>query len=78
MKRIKLLQLVGKESRRGPFLKGIREKDQTTEMKEGQITGMTEDLITGSKEDQTRANKTEGQSLNLQGSNVLVARDLVT
>ena len=47
-------------------------------MKEGQITGMTEDLITGSKEDQTRANKKEGQSLNLQGSNVLVARDMVT
>ena len=54
MKGIKLLQLVGKESRRGPFLKGIKEKDQTTEMKEGQITGMTKDLITGSKEDQTK------------------------
>ena len=74
MKRIKLLQLVGKESRRGLFLKGIREKDQTTEMQEGQITSMIEYL----KEDQTREDKIEGQSLNPQGSNVLVSRDMVT
>ena len=74
----KLLQLVGKESRRGIFLKRIKEKDQTTEMEKDQITGMTEDLITGLKEDQTRADKTANQILNLQGSNVLVARDMVT
>ena len=35
MKRIKLLQLIGKENRRGIFLKGIKEQDQTLEMKEG-------------------------------------------
>ena len=51
MKRIKLLQLVGKESRRGLFLRGIKEKNQTIEMEEGQITCMIEDLIIGSKED---------------------------
>ena len=54
VKRIKLLQLIGKESRRGLFLKGIKEKDQTTKMKEGQITSMTEDLMIGSKEGQTK------------------------
>ena len=49
VKRIKLLQLIGRESRRGLLLKGIKEKDQTIKMKEVQITGMTEDMITGSK-----------------------------
>ena len=78
MKRIKLLQLVGKESRRGIFLKGIKEEDQTTEMKEGQIIGRTEDLMIGSKESQTKEDKTEDQIINLQGSNVLVVRDMVT
>ena len=76
VKRIKLLQLIGKESRRGFFLRGIKEKDQTTEMEEDQIRGMTEGLITGSKEDQTREDKTE--ALILKGSNALVAKDLVT
>ena len=61
MKRIKLLQLVGKESRRGLFLRRIKEKDQTIEREEDQIIGKTEDQI-----------------LNLQGSNVLVVRDMVT
>lgn len=53
VKRIKLLHLVGKEIRRYLFLKVIKEKDQTTEMKEDRIIGMIEDLITSSKEDQT-------------------------
>ena len=47
-------------------------------MKEGQITGMTKDLITGSKEGLTKEDKIEDRILNLQGSNVLVARDMVT
>ena len=78
MMTIKLLQLVGKEGKRGIFLEGIKEKDQTTEMKEDQTTGVTEDLIIGSKEDQTKEDKTEDQILNLQGSNVFVAMDMVT
>ena len=41
VKRIKLLKLVGKERRRGPFLKGIKEENQTTKMEEDQIIGMT-------------------------------------
>ena len=68
MKRITLLQLVGKESRRDIFLRRIKEKDQTT--------GMTEDLITGSKEGQTEEDKTK--DLILKGSNALVAKDMVT
>lgn len=76
MKRIKLLQLIGKESRRGLFLRGIKEKYQTTEMKEGQIICMTEDLMIGSKEGQTKEDKKE--DLILKGSNALVAKDLVT
>ena len=58
VKRIKLLQLVGKESRRSLFIIRIKEKNLTTEMKEDQITCMIKDLITGSKEDQTKEDKT--------------------
>ena len=76
VKRIKLLQLVGKEIKRGIFLKGIKEKDQTTEMEEDQIIGMTEYLMIGSKEGQTKEDKTEDQIL--KGFNALVAKDLVT
>ena len=75
MKRITLLQLVGKESRRDIFLRRIKEKDLTTEMKEDQIIGMTKDLITGSKEDQTKVDKIENPIL--KGSNALVAKDMV-
>ena len=67
MKRIKLLQLVGKESIRSLFIRRIKEKDRTTkmkedrttEMKENRTTRMTEDLITDLKEDQTKVDKTE-------------------
>ena len=78
MNRIKPLKLVGKERRKGIFLKGIKDKYQTTEMKENQVTSMTEDLMMGLKEGQTKENKTKDRILNLQGSNVLVARDMVT
>ena len=70
MKRIKLLQLVGKERRGGIFPKGIKEKDQTAEMKEDQITD--------TREGQIKEDKREDQIQNLQGLNVLVAMDMVT
>ena len=54
-----LSDLEKKESRRGLFLKGINEKDQTKKMEEGQITSMTEDLMTGSKEGQIKEDKTK-------------------
>ena len=44
-------------------------------MKESQTTGMTEYLITSSKGDQTEVDKTE--NLILEGSNALVAKDMV-
>ena len=78
MKRIKLLQLVGKGRRGGFFLKGIKEKDQTTEMKEDQISGMTKDPITDTREGQIKEKKIEDQIQNLQGFNVLVEMDMVT
>ena len=68
MKRIKLLQLLGKENRRSLFIRRIKEKDLTTEMKEDQITG--------SKENQIEEDKTE--DLILKGSNALVVKDTVT
>ena len=78
VKRIKPMQLVGKESKRGIFLRGIKEKDQTTKMKEDQITGMNKDPITNTREGQTKEDKIEDEILNLQGSNVLVVMDMVT
>ena len=50
MKRTKLFQLVGKGRRKCIFLRGIKEKDKTKEMKEDQITGMTKDPITCARE----------------------------
>ena len=83
VKRIKLLQLVGKGSRRCLFLKGIKEKDQTTEMKEDRTnkmkedrtTRMTEDLTTGLIEDLTEEDKTK--NLMLKKSDALVAKVMV-
>ena len=78
MNRIKLLQLVGKESRRGLFLKGIKEKNQTTRMKEDQITGMTEDPPIDTREGQIKEDKIEDQIQNRQGFNALVVMDMFT
>ena len=83
MKRIKHLQLVGKESRRNRFIRIIKEKDRTTEMKEGRtidmkedrITRMTEDLITDSKGDQTEIDKTKNPIP--KRSNAMVVKDMV-
>ena len=53
MKKTKHLQLVGKERRRGSFIRRTMEidrtteamEDRTTEVKEDRTTGVTEDLI---------------------------------
>ena len=83
MKKIKRLQLVGKESRRSRFIRRIKEKDRTTGMKEGRTTDMKEDrttgmtkyLTTGSIEDLTEEDKTENLIPNK--SDVMVAKDMV-
>ena len=83
VKKIKRLQLVGKESRRSSFIKRIMEKDRTIEMKEGRTidmkedraTGMIKDLTTGSIEDQTEEDKTK--NLIPKKSDAMVAKDMV-
>ena len=83
MKKIKRLQLVGKESRRSRFIRRIKEKDRTREMKEGRTTDMKEDrttrmiedLTTGSTEDLTEEDKTE--NLIPKKSDAMVAKDMV-
>ena len=80
----KHLQLVGKERRRGSFIRRIMEidrttkamEDRTTDTKEDRTTGMTEDLMTeGSIEDLTEEDKTE--DLNLKTFDALVAMVMV-
>ena len=84
VKKTKHLQLVGKERRRGSFIRRTMEidrtteamEDRTTEVKEDRTTGMIEDLMTGdSIEDLTEEDKTE--DLILKTSNALVAKDMV-
>ena len=83
MKKIKCLQLTGKERRRSSFIRRIMEKDRTVEMiedrttdtKEDQTTGMTKDLTIGSTEDQT--NEDKKKDLTPKKSNVMVAKDMV-
>ena len=70
MMTIKLLQLIGKERRKGFFPGGIKEKDQTTDMKEDQTTNMIED--------QTTKIKMIEEANPLQGFNALVTMDMVT
>ena len=82
MKRIKHLQLVGKE-RRSSFIRRIMEIDRTIEMmedrttytKEDRTTGMTEDLTTSSIEDLIEEDKTE--DLIPKKSDAMVAKDMV-
>ena len=83
VKKIKHLQLVGKERRRSSFIRRIMEidrttevmEDRTTDMKEDQTTRMTEDLMTkGSIEDLTEEDMTEDPIL--KTSDALVAKDM--
>ena len=83
MKKTKHLQLIGKERRRGSFIRRTMEidrtteamEDRTTEVKEDRTTGVTEDLIIGSKGDQIEIDKTENSIP--KRSNAMVAKDMV-
>ena len=84
MTKTKHLQLVGKERRRGSFIRRLIEIDRTTEMmedrttdtKEDRTTRMTEDLMQeGSIEDLTEEDKTE--DLMLKTFDALVVKDMV-
>ena len=83
MKKTKHLQLVGKERRRGSFIRRIMEidrttemmEDQTTDMKEDRTTVITEDLTIGSIEDLTEEDKTK--DLMLKKSDALVVKVMV-
>ena len=78
VKKIKRLQLVGKENRRSSFIKRIMEKDRTTEMKEGRITIMKEDRTTGMIEDLiTDSTENETENPIPKKSNAMVAKDMV-
>ena len=84
MKKTKHLQLVGKERRRGSFIRRTMEidrtteamEDRTTEVKEDRTTGVTEDLII---EDLTKdlIEEDKIEEPILKTSNALVAKDMV-
>ena len=78
MKKTKHLQLIGKERRRGSFIRRIMEIDRTTEAMEDRTTDTKEDRTTGmiedSIEDLTEEDKTE--DLILKTSDALVAKDM--